>query len=156
MKLGPICPVARRVDAINTAGVFLSKYERTNYSYVAWRCRYSPATESVVGINGHVISGRLDASRALCQLDCCTTTRSTATYIRNNRQFLQYAVGKISKSNLFVTQNHTITIKDGTSGHAMVVHSRPKTPKNTSFWGHPAPRGRTAPVFYGTQLDPDM
>jgi len=22
-----------------------------------------------------------------------------------------------------------------------------KTPKNTSFWGHPAPRGRTAPIF---------
>jgi len=32
----------------------------------------------------------------------------------------------------------------------------PKTPKNTSFLGgHPAPRGRTAPIFYGTQLDPD-
>jgi len=23
----------------------------------------------------------------------------------------------------------------------------PKTPKNTSFRGHPAPRGRTAPIF---------
>jgi len=33
----------------------------------------------------------------------------------------------------------------------------PKTPKNTSFFrGHPAPRGRTAPIFYGTQLDPDI
>jgi len=31
----------------------------------------------------------------------------------------------------------------------------PKTPKNTSFRGHPAPRGRTARIFYGTQLDPD-
>ena len=30
-----------------------------------------------------------------------------------------------------------------------------KTPKNTSFRGQPAPRGRTAPIFYGTQLDPD-
>ena len=34
-----------------------------------------------------------------------------------------------------------------TSGYAMVVHGRPKTLKNTSFWGHPAPRGRTAPIF---------
>jgi len=34
-----------------------------------------------------------------------------------------------------------------TSGYAMVVHGRPKTPKNTSFGGHPAPRGRTAPIF---------
>jgi len=32
----------------------------------------------------------------------------------------------------------------------------PKTPKNTSFRGHPAPRGRTAPIFYGTQLDSDI
>ena len=24
------------------------------------------------------------------------------------------------------------------------------------FRGHPAPRGRTAPIFYGTQLDPDI
>jgi len=32
----------------------------------------------------------------------------------------------------------------------------PKTPKNTSFRGHPAPRGRTVPIFYGTQLDPDI
>ena len=31
-----------------------------------------------------------------------------------------------------------------TSGYAMVVHGRPKTPKNTSFGGHPAPMGRTA------------
>ena len=23
----------------------------------------------------------------------------------------------------------------------------PKTPKNASFWGHPAPRGRTAAIF---------
>jgi len=35
-----------------------------------------------------------------------------------------------------------------TSGYAMVVHGRPKTPKNTSFLGgHPAPRGRTSPIF---------
>jgi len=33
----------------------------------------------------------------------------------------------------------------------------PKTPKNTSFFrGHPAPRCRTAPIFWGTQLDPDI
>ena len=38
-----------------------------------------------------------------------------------------------------------------TSGYAMVVHGRPKTPKISLqvFWGHPAPapRGRTAPIF---------
>jgi len=28
----------------------------------------------------------------------------------------------------------------------------PQTPKNTSFRGHSAPRGRTAPIFYGTQV----
>jgi len=33
-----------------------------------------------------------------------------------------------------------------TSGYAMVVHGRPKTPKNRSFWGHPAPR--VAPPLY--------
>jgi len=44
----------------------------------------------------------------------------------------------------------------GTSGYAMVVHSRPKTPKIQVFLGHPAPRGRRAPIFYGTQLDPDI
>ena len=32
----------------------------------------------------------------------------------------------------------------------------PKTPTNTSFRGHPAPRGRTAPIFYGTQPDLDI
>ena len=32
----------------------------------------------------------------------------------------------------------------------------PKTPKNKFFRGHPAPRGRTAPIFKGTQLDPDI
>jgi len=33
----------------------------------------------------------------------------------------------------------------------------PKTPKKIQvFWGHPTPSGRTAPVFYGTQLDPDI
>jgi len=32
----------------------------------------------------------------------------------------------------------------------------PKTPKNTSFLGSPSPQGRTAPIFQGTQLDPDI
>ena len=32
----------------------------------------------------------------------------------------------------------------------------PKPPKIQVFRGHPAPRGRTAPIFYGTQLDPDI
>jgi len=32
----------------------------------------------------------------------------------------------------------------------------PKTPKNTTFLGSPSPRGRTNPIFLGTQLDPDI
>jgi len=32
----------------------------------------------------------------------------------------------------------------------------PKPLKIQVFRGHPAPRGRTAPIFYGTQLDPDI
>ena len=32
----------------------------------------------------------------------------------------------------------------------------PKTPKILVFRGHPAPMGRTAHIFYGTQLDPDI
>jgi len=37
-----------------------------------------------------------------------------------------------------------------------VQSASPKTPKIQVFKGHPAPRGRTAPIFQGTQLDPDM
>jgi len=32
----------------------------------------------------------------------------------------------------------------------------PQTPKIQVFRGHPGPRGRTAPIFYGTQLDLDI
>ena len=32
----------------------------------------------------------------------------------------------------------------------------PKTLKYKFFRGDPAPRGCTAPIFYGTQLDPDL
>ena len=32
----------------------------------------------------------------------------------------------------------------------------PKPLKIQVFWGHPAPRGRAAPIFQGTQLDPDV
>jgi len=32
----------------------------------------------------------------------------------------------------------------------------PKPLKIQVFRGHPAPRGRTAPIFWGTQLDPDI
>ena len=53
-------------------------------------------------------------------------------------------------------QSHDLLKKDETSGYAMVVHGRPKTPKIQVLGGHPAHRGRTAPIFYGTQLDPDM
>jgi len=34
-----------------------------------------------------------------------------------------------------------------TSGYAMVVHGRPKTPKNTSFWGSPSPQGSYSPYI---------
>ena len=36
-----------------------------------------------------------------------------------------------------------------TSGYAMVVHHRPKTPKNTSFWGSPSPQGSYSPYILG-------
>jgi len=32
----------------------------------------------------------------------------------------------------------------------------PKTHKIQVFRGHPAPRGRTAPIFWGIQLDADV
>jgi len=33
----------------------------------------------------------------------------------------------------------------------------PQNPSKYKFFrGHPAPRGHTAPIFYGTQLDPDI
>jgi len=32
----------------------------------------------------------------------------------------------------------------------------PKTPTNTSFLGVTQTQGRTAPIFYGTQLDPEI
>jgi len=39
----------------------------------------------------------------------------------------------------------------------MVVHGRPKTPKNTSFWVVTQPPGVVQPLYSrGTQLDPDM
>jgi len=31
----------------------------------------------------------------------------------------------------------------------MVVHGRPKTPKNTSFWGSPSPQGSHSPYILG-------
>jgi len=34
-----------------------------------------------------------------------------------------------------------------TSGYAMVVHGCPKPLKIQVFWGHPAPRGHTVPIF---------
>ena len=34
-----------------------------------------------------------------------------------------------------------------TSGYAMVVHGRPKTPKNTSFGGSPSPQGSYSPYI---------
>jgi len=34
-----------------------------------------------------------------------------------------------------------------TSGYVMVVHGRPKTPKNTSFWGSPSPQGSYSPYI---------
>ena len=52
--------------------------------------------------------------------------------------------------------NAEIRFDDKTSGYAMVVHGRPQTPQIQVFGGHRAPWGRTAPIFYGTQLDPDM
>jgi len=41
-----------------------------------------------------------------------------------------------------------------TSGYAMVVHGRPKTPKNTSFWGSPSPPGSYSPYILGDTTRP--
>jgi len=35
-----------------------------------------------------------------------------------------------------------------TSGYAMVVHGRPKTPKNTSFLGVTQPPGVAQPLYF--------
>jgi len=41
-----------------------------------------------------------------------------------------------------------------TSGYAMVVHGRPKTPKNTSFWGSPSPQASYSPYILGDTTRP--
>jgi len=41
-----------------------------------------------------------------------------------------------------------------TSGYAMVVHGRPKTPKSTSFWGSPSPQGSYSPYILGDTTRP--
>ena len=43
---------------------------------------------------------------------------------------------------------HNITVQK-TTGYAMVVHGRPKTPKNRSFWGSPSPQGSHSPYILG-------
>jgi len=40
------------------------------------------------------------------------------------------------------------------SGYAMVVHGRPQTPKNTSFWGSPSPHGSYSPYILGDTTRP--
>jgi len=62
-----------------------------------------------------------------------------------------------------MVENHRIAINDGshgpdsinfminTSGYAMVVHGRPKTPKIPVFWGSPSPQGSYSPyILRGT------
>ena len=39
------------------------------------------------------------------------------------------------------------TLSDKESGYATVVHGRPKTPKNTSFWGVTQPPGVAEPLY---------
>ena len=41
-----------------------------------------------------------------------------------------------------------------TSGYAMVVHGRPKTPKNTSFLGSPSLQGSYSPYILGDTTRP--
>jgi len=40
-------------------------------------------------------------------------------------------------------------VQKSTSGYAIVVHGRPKTPKNTSFWGSPIPQESYSPYILG-------
>ena len=44
-------------------------------------------------------------------------------------------------------KSHDLLKKDETSGYAMVVHGRPKTPKNTSFGGVTQPTGVAQPLY---------
>jgi len=41
-----------------------------------------------------------------------------------------------------------------TSGYAMVVDARPKTPKNRSFLGSPSPQGSHSPYILGDTTRP--
>ena len=40
-----------------------------------------------------------------------------------------------------------LVVKVVTSGYAMLVHGRPKPPKNTSFWGVTQPPGVAQPLY---------
>jgi len=44
-------------------------------------------------------------------------------------------------------KHHSFIIIKKTSGYAMVVHGRPKTPKNTSFFGVTQPPGVVQPLY---------
>jgi len=47
-------------------------------------------------------------------------------------------------------------VEKETSGYATWFTAASKPLKIQVFRGHPAPTGRTAPIFYGTQLDPGI
>ena len=121
-------PRKRMTDSRKTSGTALVMWSSKHASPVTLqpRCSHSSSvTHCRLTSIVLLASCRQFESSSLTQLSLCTP--STLRYM--------------TKLNIF--QKSAIT----TRGYAMVVHGRPKTPKNTSFWGSPSPRGRTAPIF---------
>jgi len=48
---------------------------------------------------------------------------------------------------MLLSSTREVLIFTVTSGYAMVFHGRPKTPKNTSFFGVIQPPGVTQPLY---------
>jgi len=63
----------------------------------------------------------------------------------------RWKLQKMAWENFSISAFYNITKNQDNPIKTVVRNSflSPKTPKNTSFRGHPAPRGRTAPIFYG-------
>jgi len=60
---------------------------------------------------------------------------------------------------LFLITSYEFTVESDskiveTSGYAMVVHGRPKTPKMQVFWWSPSPQGSYSPYILGDTTRP--
>jgi len=67
--------------------------------------------------------------------------------------FFSVSISNIKNQPILVHIVHTKMLKK-TSGYAMVVHGRPKTPKNKSFLGSPSPQGSHSPYILGDTTRP--